>query len=84
MIALTKAEAPLVRVGVVAYKSGSALAGVFSQDIIFDEKYSRFDNTFHAEFFPPRFFVVGATYQIEYLPNTHMILQARLLHTGTE
>jgi hypothetical protein len=80
-IALSRGEAPLMRVGIVAHKSGSALAGVFSQDIIFDEKYSRPDNTFHAEFFPSRYFVVGATYEIEFLPNSHIILKARLVET---
>jgi len=82
--AMVRAEAPLTKVGMVAHKSGSALGGIFSQDIIFDEEYSHPENTFEAWYFPPRFFMVGNSYEIRYLPHTHMILHARLLQTETE
>lgn len=79
LIGVINGTAPVVESRVVATKRSNAITSLFSQEIVFDEKYARPENTFTAFEFPVRFFMIGNKYEIRYLPNTHIIVDAKLL-----
>lgn len=78
IVAVVKGDAPVTRVGMIARARGSAFTGFFMEDITLDNRYETLENSFSAPYFPLRYFEVGKTYEILYIPNTRIILDAKL------
>ncbi len=77
VLLVMKDEAPLTRVGFVATTSQGK--GLITEYITLDKYAGTPDNSFSAWYFPPRHIMQGNTYEFLYLPNTHEILEARLI-----
>ncbi len=81
IILIKQEKAPLTRIGFVALTSRRSLTGFMSEQVVLDNKYITKENSFTAYYFNPRFIQKGNTYEFLYLPNTHYILEAKLIKT---
>jgi hypothetical protein len=71
-------NAPVTLTATVEQKSnGTAPGSFFSSTIRFDNEPSKPEGSFDAWFFPSRYLKIGETYEFIYLPNTHIILEAK-------
>lgn len=76
---VVEGEAPLRRTSIVTSADVASLTGLISEELTLDEYTGTPDNSFSALYFPPRHIMQGNTYEFLYLPNTHEILEARLI-----
>jgi hypothetical protein len=70
-------EVPLKRTGLVIQTNQGK--GLITEYLTIDVYVGTHDNSFSASYFPPRYIMQGNTYEFLYLPNTHEILEARLV-----
>ncbi len=61
----------------VVENQGSSVAGFVFREVVVDSYPSGTENTFRAWYFSPRYIMQGKTYEFLYLPNTHIILDAK-------
>jgi len=70
-------EAPITTVGEVTHKKNTLF---ISEQIVFNnEAITKPENTFYAWYFPLRYIMVGNEYEYMYLPNSRLILDAKLI-----
>lgn len=81
--AVIRGDAPLSGTGIVREVSGSSVAGLISQTVVFEQSISLgSNNKFRTAYFLIGSIKYGETYEYIYLPKTRTILEVAKIHSN--